>query len=85
MLYNFHRSTIKISSCFEHHDFTQKGHKTFRSYGSTTLYLISSTFEYIFLKVEYQLVKVELKDINFVEGLKDYVKVQLTDGKFILS
>jgi len=41
--------------------------------------------EYIFLKVEYQLVKVALKDINFVEGLKDYVKVQLTDGKFILS
>ncbi len=32
---------------------------------------------YIFLKVEYQLVKVMLDDILYVEGLKDYVKVHL--------
>ncbi|AWW29098.1 DNA-binding response regulator [Echinicola strongylocentroti] len=33
--------------------------------------------EYIFLKVEYQLVKVMLKDILYLEGYKDYVKVHL--------
>ena len=33
--------------------------------------------EYIFLKVEYQLVRVSLSDILYVEGLKDYVKVHL--------
>ncbi|GAA3923173.1 LytTR family DNA-binding domain-containing protein [Hymenobacter algoricola] len=33
--------------------------------------------EFIFLKVEYQLVRVELSDILYVEGLKDYVKVHL--------
>lgn len=33
--------------------------------------------EYIFLKVEYQLVKVMLKDIACVEAYKDYVKVHL--------
>ncbi|MDF2157472.1 LytTR family DNA-binding domain-containing protein [Algoriphagus sp. CAU 1675] len=33
--------------------------------------------EYIFLKVEYQLVKVMLKDITHVEAYKDYVKVHL--------
>ena len=33
--------------------------------------------EYIFLKVEYQLVKVNLKDIAYVEAYKDYVKVHL--------
>ncbi len=37
----------------------------------------ASTPEYIFLKVEYQLVKVMLKDIAFVEAYKDYVKVHL--------
>lgn len=37
----------------------------------------SSTPEYIFLKVEYQLVKVMLKDIAYVEAYKDYVKVHL--------
>ncbi|WP_209330206.1 LytR/AlgR family response regulator transcription factor [Lunatimonas salinarum] len=35
--------------------------------------------DYIFLKVEYQLVKVFLKDIICVEGYKDYVKVHLKD------
>jgi two-component system response regulator LytT len=35
--------------------------------------------EYIFLKVEYQLVKVRLTDILYIEALKDYVKVQLKD------
>lgn len=33
--------------------------------------------EYLFLKVEYQLVRVAIKDILYVEGLKDYVKVYL--------
>jgi DNA-binding LytR/AlgR family response regulator len=33
--------------------------------------------EHIFLKVEYQLVRVALSDILYVEGLKDYVKVHL--------
>nr|WP_121271394.1 LytTR family DNA-binding domain-containing protein [Pedobacter schmidteae] len=32
---------------------------------------------YLFLKVEYQLVKVAIKDIIYIEGLKDYVKVYL--------
>ena len=33
--------------------------------------------DYIYLKVEYQLVRVPLADIVYVEGLKDYVKVHL--------
>jgi DNA-binding LytR/AlgR family response regulator len=33
--------------------------------------------DHIFLKVEYQLIRVALNDILYVEGLKDYVKVHL--------
>ena len=33
--------------------------------------------EYLFLKAEYQLIRVALSDILYVEGLKDYVKVHL--------
>lgn len=33
--------------------------------------------DFIFLKVEYQLVRVATKDIIYIEGLKDYVKVYL--------
>lgn len=42
--------------------------------------------EYLFLKVEYQLVRIALKDILYIEGLKDYVKVWLKNvEKPILS
>jgi two-component system response regulator LytT len=33
--------------------------------------------EYLFLKVEYQLVRIAVKDVLYIEGLKDYVKVYL--------
>ena len=36
--------------------------------------------EYIFLKVEYQLVRVATKDIVYIEGLKDYAKVYLENN-----
>jgi len=42
--------------------------------------------EYLFLKVEYQLVRISYEDILYMEGLKDYVKVHLkSDTKPILS
>lgn len=41
---------------------------------------------YLFLKVEYQLVRIALDDILYIEGLKDYVKVQLKSvEKAVLS
>ncbi|OUJ70453.1 LytR/AlgR family response regulator transcription factor [Hymenobacter crusticola] len=36
--------------------------------------------DHIYLKVEYQLVRVTLADIVYVEGLKDYVKVHLASA-----
>jgi len=42
--------------------------------------------EYLFLKVEYQLVRIALDDIVYIEGLKDYVKVHLKNfDKALLS
>lgn len=42
--------------------------------------------EYLFLKVEYQLIRVALDDILYIEGLKDYVKVHLqSSDKALLS
>ena len=42
--------------------------------------------DYLFLKVEYQLVRIALDDILYIEGLKDYVKVHLKGvDKAILS
>lgn len=39
--------------------------------------------DFIFLRVEHDLVRVYLKDILYVEGFKDYVKVYTTGGNMI--
>lgn len=36
---------------------------------------------YIFVKTEYKLIKVEVKDILYIEGLKDYVKIFIEGEK----
>ncbi|MDQ3292239.1 MAG: LytTR family DNA-binding domain-containing protein [Bacteroidota bacterium] len=42
--------------------------------------------EYLFLKVEYQLIRIAFNDILYIEGLKDYVKVHLqNESKPLLS
>lgn len=47
---------------------------------------ITADDEFIFLKVEYQWVRISLKEILYIESLKDYVKVHLDDNqKAILS
>lgn len=39
----------------------------------------------IFVKADYQLVKVNLKEIALIEGLDDYIKIHLTSNKSILT
>lgn len=34
----------------------------------------------IFVKTEYRLQQIDLDNVNFIEGLKDYVKIHLADG-----
>lgn len=42
--------------------------------------------EYIFIKVEAQVVRVEISDILYIEGYKDYVKIHLSNkGETLLS
>ena len=40
---------------------------------------------FLFLKSDRKMVKVYLKDITYIEGLKDYVRVKTTDGKEIVT
>ena len=39
----------------------------------------------IFVKAHYQLVKVNLKEVLFIEGLDDYIRIHLADNKSILT
>ena len=45
---------------------------------STASQVINTDDEFIFIKVEYQWIRVSLKDILYIESLKDYVRVHLT-------
>jgi two-component system response regulator LytT len=47
---------------------------------------ITTDDDFFFLKVEYQWVRISLKDVLYIESLKDYVKVHLIDSdKAVLS
>ena len=41
--------------------------------------------ESIFVKSDYKLVQVQLKDILYIEGLKDYIRIQTEDGQGFLT
>ena len=64
---------------FSYEEFLKASSKAYSQYASAPSITAEELPEYIFLKVEYQLVKVVLKDIIFVEGYKDYVKVHLNN------
>jgi two-component system, LytTR family, response regulator len=41
--------------------------------------------DFMFVRAEYENVKINFSDVLFIEGLKDYVKIYTTDGKFTLT
>jgi DNA-binding LytR/AlgR family response regulator len=49
------------------------------SAAATTVAEPAEEEEYLFLKIEYQLVRIALNEIMYIEGLKDYVKIYLQD------
>ncbi|PKB16159.1 LytTR family DNA-binding domain-containing protein [Flavobacterium sp. 5] len=41
--------------------------------------------DFMFVRAEYENVKINFSDIFFIEGLKDYVKIYTTDNKYTLT
>ncbi len=41
--------------------------------------------DYVFVNANYSLIKVKIQDITFIEGLKDYIKIHIVDGKPIVT
>lgn len=78
---------------FNYVDFSKAAHKALAffelvelSRSRNPIVAIKVEEDYLFLKVEYQLVKVAFDDILYIEGLKDYVKVHLVnESRALLS
>lgn len=65
---------------FSYEEFLKATTKAYEFYEKQTVVaspLVETVQDFIFLKVEYQLIKVMLADILYVEAYKDYVKVYL--------
>jgi DNA-binding LytR/AlgR family response regulator len=41
--------------------------------------------KFIFVKSDYENLKVNIHDIKYIEGLKDYLKINLSDDKYVLT
>jgi len=62
---------------FSYEEFLKAGSKAYNYFAKVTKEPPEENSDYIFLKVEYQFIKILLKDIIFIEGYKDYIKVHL--------
>src|SRR5690554_7416684 len=60
---------------FSYEEFLQASTKAYKHFTLGSPAILKEIPKYIFLKVEYQLVRVLLEEIVYVEGYKDYVKV----------
>lgn len=73
---------------FSYEEFLRAANKVLKITEDTSNHFqtVTADDEFIFLKVEYQWVRISLKDISYIESLKDYVKVHLDDTqKAVLS
>lgn len=46
---------------------------------------INANSEYLFIKSEYKIVRIEISKITFIEGMREYVRIHLENAKPIMS
>ncbi|WP_240723632.1 LytTR family DNA-binding domain-containing protein [Flavobacterium sp. J27] len=52
---------------------------------TNSIFTNSSENKFIFIKSDYENIKITIQDIKYIEGLKDYLKIHLTNGKSVLT
>lgn len=45
----------------------------------------ASNEDYLFVKSEYKTVRVQLSEVEYIEGMKEYVKLQMSDNQHIIT
>ncbi|MBW4888938.1 LytTR family DNA-binding domain-containing protein [Mucilaginibacter sp. HMF5004] len=61
--------------------------KAHELYQARQLYFKAPVIEndYVFVNANYSLVKIRIQDITYIEGLKDYVRINMTSGKLVTT
>jgi DNA-binding LytR/AlgR family response regulator len=79
----FHRFLKAVSRAKEKHELEQSNSVSVTSSGSKE---IAPTNDFIFVKSEYENIKINVNDIKYIQGLKDYIKIYKKDSnKAILT
>ena len=77
----FIKAISRAKEVLSHKNATQVSENVFPSYGNP-----AQTPGYIFVKAEYESIKINLEDIEYIQGLKDYLKIHIAGtNKTILT
>jgi DNA-binding LytR/AlgR family response regulator len=52
-------------------------------YNQLSVLVSDNSNDYIFVKTEYRIEKIEIKDILYIQGMKDYLQIHTTDRKIM--
>ncbi|MBE9598364.1 LytTR family DNA-binding domain-containing protein [Pedobacter sp. MC2016-24] len=62
----------------------QKAHELYQARHLQSRSILTE-HDHVFVNANYSLVKIRIQDITFIEGMKDYVKINLVDGKPVMT
>jgi two-component system, LytTR family, response regulator len=75
----FDRFLKAVNKAFDYYNLKNRGQETVKD-GNT-----SAPEKFILVKSDYQTQKVDLNEITFIEGLKDYIKIHLSNSKPVIT
>jgi DNA-binding LytR/AlgR family response regulator len=75
--YSFERFLKAVNKAYEYMDFRD------RTSGQANTKDIVASPAFIFVRADYKLYKINLKDIQYIEGLKDYVKIYVNEKPIV--
>lgn len=72
---------------FSYEQFLKVAHKTMQllEYDKNSNTSTDTNHRFMYIKSEYKLLRIEFDDILYIEGVKDYIKIYLTDGTKVMS
>ena len=62
-----------------------KALKLHQSFNQPTTEILPDTDDGIFVKADYRIVRIRYNEIKYIEGMREYVRIHLTEGKPVMT